>query len=249
MKLVHVVIGNTFPKKSTLIEMEFKWMPDEKIWVKWLNHDDDAPNKAVRAEIEQWNKIAIVVTLHDAFVGTCVDPLRGDKNKTKANYPWRQDLDADEKAKIDACFAKPKVEKQDHKELESHPWDGKKAELTKYAARSVQEKLNEQIDGEVTYLYRNVVITKVHKETAKAIHASVEFFAGIGRNCHVCGAKLDTEISRACGIGPVCARNMGLPRPNKNNASVVLAQIEKIAGGFGTVGPVWIPKSCVEIIN
>jgi hypothetical protein len=40
-----------------------------------------------------------------------------------------------------------------------------------------------------------------------------DVFAGL-RVCGVCGRKLIDSVSQALGIGPVCAKRLGLPRPD-----------------------------------
>lgn len=241
MKNVYVVAGNTYPKKEDLKSMYFRYLPGNKIWVKWASPYDESIK-----QIELWENVGLFQTIHDPFVGTCVDPLRGDKAITKSTYDWTLDLSESNQQRLKSLYGvkvkstpKPKV----------HPWNGKQAELNKYAAKSVQEKVNEMRSKTVDYLYRNIRIVEVVRETAKAVQVKIEFFGGIARSCHVCGSALDTEISRSCGIGPVCARKMGLPRPNANNASIILAQIEEMAGEIGEIGPVWVPKSCIEILN
>lgn len=246
MKLVHIAVGNTRPYKEQLKKMGFMWMPGEVIWVQWLNHDDDAPNKETRRILNDFKGVACIISLADPFIRTCVDPLYTDRDKIIPNYDWTEELNEDEKAELVRVGFKKEKKKQN---VDSHDWDGRRAELNKYASRSVLEEVNRNRQQPIEYLYRNITINKVEAETAKAVRIRFEFYGGIGRNCHVCGASLDTEVSRACGIGPVCAKRMGLPRPNANNASIVLAQIEEIAGSFGEIGPVWVPKSCIEILG
>lgn len=241
MKTVYVVAGNTFPKKEDLKSLQFRYLPDNKIWVKWTDSDRDS---IIKETVDQWDSVSLFVTAHDPFVGTCVDPLNGDMNVTKCNYDWRNDLTSGARTRLQSLYQKPKK-----KSITKHAWNGKRAELNKYAARSVQSKVNETLDEPIEYLYRNIRITEVIKETAKAVMINFEFFGGIARSCHVCGAALDTEVSRSCGIGPVCARRMGLPRPTKDNATIVLAQIEERVGQIGEIGPVWVPKSCIEIME
>lgn len=250
MKLVHVAVGNTKPYKEILKKLGFMWMPGEVIWVQFLNHDDDVPNQETRQTLADFDGVACIVSLADPFIRTCVDPLYTDRDKIVANYDWTSELDENEKAELARVRyyrAGSKIEEK--QPTDSHPWEGRRAELNKYASNSVLKEVNRNREEPITYLYRNITINKVEAETAKAVRIRFEFYGGIGRNCHVCGAALDTEISRACGIGPTCAKKMGLPRPNANNASIILAQIEEIAGSFGEIGPVWVPKSCIEILE
>jgi hypothetical protein len=226
---VFVVTGNTFSRKGQLgfNGMKFNWLPGDKVWVKWLGKDE-SKNEEIQTEIKGWDGVEIHVVPQDAFLGTCVD-MNGDKNVTTAKSDWRKDLP-----------------KKEHKALESHDWDGRRAELNKWGARSVQEKANE-MGKEIGHLYRNIIIRKVESETKKAVLATIEFFGGIANNCHVCGQELTTEISRACGIGPVCASRMGMPRPTLTNAKETLRRIEEIVAGYGEIGPVWIPKACLTV--
>lgn len=250
MKLVHIALGNTRPVKDQLKVLGFKWLPVDKIWVQWLNHDDDSVNKETRELLAKMQGVVCIVSLADPFIRTCVDPINPDYNATKSNYDWKEDLEEDELKLVNSAMNPSGPSVKPRESLENHRFVGKQAELNKYGANSVRESINrvsqrQQID----YLYRNIVIKEVVAETAKAVQIKLEFFGGIGRNCHVCGAELDTEISRACGIGPVCAKNMGLPRPTLANATQVLAMVENLAKNLGEIGPVWIPKSCITILE
>lgn len=76
-----------------------------------------------------------------------------------------------------------------------------------------------------------------------------EFFGGVARACAVCGRVLDNDISRASGIGPICAGKMGLPRPTRENANEILKQLEEKTKNMAPIERKWIPKSQMKIIE
>jgi hypothetical protein len=106
-----------------------------------------------------------------------------------------------------------------------------------------------QADLNMEYFFRNLEVVEILKESEKAFHVSVKFISKIVTNCHICGKDLDTDISRATGIGPVCAKKIGLPRPTLENATEILALIDALVAKIGTVGPIWIPKSQIKEIT
>lgn len=124
---------------------------------------------------------------------------------------------------------------------------GEKIEITKGIAKSIQQ--NEQQKGrELPVVFRNLQIERVRRETAKAILVDVRFVAEVVRSCHVCGMPLDTEVSRACGIGPVCAKRIGFERPHKADASDILRHVERFANDIGVLEEIWLPKSRITRI-
>lgn len=103
-----------------------------------------------------------------------------------------------------------------------------------------------QADAGLEFFFRNLEIVEVQGESPKAYKVTVKFVTKIVCNCHICGRDLDNEISKATGIGPVCADKMGLPRPTLATAKDTLALIEAKCAAIGVVGPVWIPKSQIK---
>lgn len=94
------------------------------------------------------------------------------------------------------------------------------------------------------YFFRNVIVDEVLAETPKAIQVKVRFNDKVTTSCHLCGLGLDTEISKATGIGPVCAKKkLGFKRVTMADAGAILAKVTEEARIAGTIGPIWIPKS------
>lgn len=91
--------------------------------------------------------------------------------------------------------------------------------------------------------FRNLILEEVLNETPKAIQVKVRFNSKITNCCHICGLGLDNEISKACGIGPVCAKRLGFKRVTLKDAGAILAKIQEEAQIAGVIGPLWIPKS------
>lgn len=116
-----------------------------------------------------------------------------------------------------------------------------------WIARKYAKELN------LKYFFRNIKIKEVHGESNKAIKVSIEFVSRPATSCHLCGLPLETEASKATGIGPVCVKYLGIKQLKKENAKEILQKIEEEAKIAGVVGPIWIPKSqivtkCQEIL-
>lgn len=103
-----------------------------------------------------------------------------------------------------------------------------------------------QADQNLQYFFRNLEVTTVHNETPKAYQVSVKFVSRIVTSCHICGRELDTDVSRATGIGPVCADKLGIARPTLETAHKTLEAIDVLCKNLGTIGPIWLPKSQIK---
>lgn len=115
---------------------------------------------------------------------------------------------------------------------------GEKITIKKWLARRTADKLK------MPFFFRNLIIEEVTNETSRAIEVKVRFNSQIATCCHICGRGLDNEISKATGIGPVCAsKYLKVKRPTLENANEIIAKIEEEAKNAGVVGPLWIPKS------
>lgn len=121
--------------------------------------------------------------------------------------------------------------------IEDHEMQGQVVECTKWYGKIIQEELKTEV------IFRNLKIKKVYKETEKAIQVDAELFGGVARACGVCGRVLDNEISRACGIGPVCAEKIGFPRPTMENAREIVKMLEEKSKEAGELKKKWVPKS------
>ena len=128
-------------------------------------------------------------------------------------------------------------------ELESHELDGAVFEVKKWYAQQFKENNNTQ------YAFRNLKILKVKQESAKAYLVDAEFFSGIASSCGCCGLELNNDISRATGIGPICAKKIGLPRPTMATAKEIVKQLESLSTAQGVFKDVWIPKSQIKVIK
>lgn len=104
---------------------------------------------------------------------------------------------------------------------------------------------NQQAKGlKLRIFFRNLIIEEVISETNKAIQVKVSFNSKITTYCHCCGLNLDNEVSKAMGIGPVCAKKyFGFKKVSLTDAMAVLTKIEEEAKIAGVIGPIWIPKS------
>jgi hypothetical protein len=146
-----------------------------------------------------------------------------------------------------ADFSKMKQEVQaiekEMKALEpvpAHHLDGAIMEVTKWYAGVFKEKNNTQ------FAYRNLRVIKVFRETQNAYLVDAEFFSGIASACGVCGRQLDNDISRATGIGPICAEKLGMKRPTMETAKEVVKHLESMSKAQGVFTQQWIPKSQIK---
>lgn len=114
---------------------------------------------------------------------------------------------------------------------------GDQVEIKHFIAKRIAE------ENKVPHAFRNLEIVEIFRESAKAIQVRIKYVSKIATSCHLCGQPLDTEISRACGIGPVCAEKLGFKRPKLADAALILAELEKLAQQIGVLGPVWLAKS------
>lgn len=117
-------------------------------------------------------------------------------------------------------------------------------EIKAWLARAVAEEFKTiPVNLEEPVAFRNLEITEYIRETPKAVQISFRYSSKICERCHVCGKELDTEISRACGIGPVCAKKLGFPRATLEDAGKIIERMEAVCRDIGEIGPRWIPKS------
>lgn len=140
-----------------------------------------------------------------------------------------------EKAIVKASQPKPPPSERVYSIL-----SGARIEVKAWLARRLQADLS------MDFFFRNLEVVEVQNETLKAYQVKVKFVSQIVTNCHICGKELDNDISRATGIGPVCAAKMGLPRPTLETASETLKAIDEKCQAIGSVGPIWIPKSQIK---
>lgn len=118
---------------------------------------------------------------------------------------------------------------------------GQAFEIKTWLAKALQKQLD------MKFFLRNLEVVEVLSETPKAYMVKIQFVSKIACNCHVCGRPLDTEVSRAVGIGPVCAVKIGLIRPTLNDAQSTINELEALCRTIGTIGPVWVPKSQIKL--
>jgi len=119
-------------------------------------------------------------------------------------------------------------------------------EIKAWLARAIAEEFQTiPVEGDKPVAFRNLDIVAFHRETEKALYLTVRYSSKICQRCHVCGKELDTEVSRACGIGPVCAKRLGFKRAGVEDAQAIVAKMEEISEDIGDIGPRWIPKSQV----
>lgn len=112
-------------------------------------------------------------------------------------------------------------------------------QLKKFFATKLQKEIG------MSHLFVNVEIVETQRETAKAIQATIRFSARYSTTCSCCGRVLDNQVSRATGIGPICADKMGLEQYSLENAKAVLKELESKLEQIGQK-TVWIPRSGIK---
>lgn len=114
---------------------------------------------------------------------------------------------------------------------------GDKIMIRKWFANNKAKELGLKV------FFRGLIIEEVLAETPRAIMVKVSFNSKLSTYCHCCGLNLDTEISKATGIGPVCAKKyLGFKRVSLADAPSILAKVEEECKIAGIIGPIWIPK-------
>lgn len=86
---------------------------------------------------------------------------------------------------------------------------------------------------------------EVLRVTPKAIQVRAHAIVRYSDHCMVCGREIENFISRHCGYGPICAENLGLPRPENLNLDEIEAIRERIYRE--TEVECWLPLSQVVI--
>lgn len=94
--------------------------------------------------------------------------------------------------------------------------------------------------------FRNVEVLETLRETEKAVLVRVKLTPRYSTCCSICGQDLDTEISRATGIGPVCAKKWGIQRYASADAKDLLSQLEAQLSQVDINEPVWIARSQIK---
>lgn len=116
-------------------------------------------------------------------------------------------------------------------------------QLKKFFATKLQQEIG------MSHLFVNVEIVETIRETAKAIQATIRFSARYSTTCSCCGRVLDNQVSRATGIGPICADKMGISQYSLENAQAVLKELESKLQQLGQK-TVWIPRSGIkQVVN
>lgn len=112
-------------------------------------------------------------------------------------------------------------------------------DVTPWFARTLKKELQANIT------FCRIDVVEVLRATGKAVQIRGHFNTGVAVNCYCCNAVLDTEISRASGIGPVCAKKAGIPRASLHDAPSIIEHMNGIARKMGEF-TVWVPRKCIK---
>lgn len=118
--------------------------------------------------------------------------------------------------------------------------NGTAVEVKKWLAERIAKDMGLEV------AYRNIEILQTFNESAKAVQIQFKLSPKAGRRCSVCGNALDTDISRATGIGPVCAKRLHIARYTKGSAQEILKEIETRINALPSYGPLWVPRSQIK---
>ena len=111
--------------------------------------------------------------------------------------------------------------------------------VKKWFARTMQR------DQQLQFAPFTLTITEIHSESAKAVQATVKMTAGEVNVCRCCGASLTDEKSQATGLGPVCAKKLGVKYvTNLADVARFKVDLQKRIDEIGSF-KVWIPRSQV----
>jgi hypothetical protein len=117
---------------------------------------------------------------------------------------------------------------------------GERIEIGRGLANALKKKLH------MKAFFSNLEIVQVRNENKFGYRVDIRFVSGICQNCHFCGKDLDVPISKASGIGPVCAKQYLAVRPTELTAEKIIALIDKYCQTVGVVENVWIPKDKIK---
>ena len=111
--------------------------------------------------------------------------------------------------------------------------------VTKWYARALQR------DQKLQFAPFTLTISEIRQESAKAVKATVKMTAGEVSVCRCCGASLTDEKSQATGLGPVCAKKLGVKYiTHLNDVARFKSDLQKRIEEIGSF-EVWIPRSQV----
>lgn len=91
-----------------------------------------------------------------------------------------------------------------------------------------------------------VTVNQFYGQTDKAVRIKIKLTSGDVTNCRCCGASLKDEKSKATGVGPVCARKLGIEYiRDKNDIARWKQDLQVKVDQLGSWEE-WIPKSQIK---
>lgn len=132
-------------------------------------------------------------------------------------------------------------------EIPAQPMDQSKATYAPGTVVQVKAWFANKMKDEVglSHVHRNIEILETLRESDRAIQVRIRFTPRYSTCCSICGRKLDNQVSRATGIGPVCADKVGIERYSVENARDVIQQLEVKLGAIGEK-VIWIPRTQIK---
>ena len=240
MKTVQVATVNTYPEKDRLRNCGFNWHKEEKVWVRFTNLDHPYLDDEIE-ESFQGTDVRIVTIMADFFMHTTVDLFHKGVARP-VQRGWVQEVEA-RLSEMEKVAAGSELSGPEDDRISVTIVVGSKIQLPAWIAKAIGKELG------LTHVFRNLLVTEVLRETPKAYQVRVRFMSEIAKVCHLCGTQLDDPLSQATGIGPVCAKKIGIKRATADKAKEVLNGIREYVESVGEVGPVWISKTRVKILE
>jgi len=118
---------------------------------------------------------------------------------------------------------------------------GERIEIKRKTANFLKRKLKMNV------FFSNLEIVKVIDENNYGYRVDVRFVSGVCTHCHCCGKDLDVDVSKASGIGPVCAKKyFGVKRPTVEMAQKILELLDRYCLQVGVIQDVWIRKENIN---
>ena len=119
--------------------------------------------------------------------------------------------------------------------------EGKEVNVNLKVSKFIAKRISEE--NKLDFRPFLVTISKVLRSTNKAYEVVGRMNTSDVTSCRCCGLDLTDWKSQATGVGPVCAKNLGIPYVKKEEDVVVFKKLLKMK--IEEIGDLtfWVPKS------
>lgn len=253
-----VVFGNTFPHRSFLDEIGMEWDSERKIYAMYSHPFNAQDVQTVVNFATENNLTSKILTVHE-YNSFQVQPQKTDdlaplkewlvKNAAGSSFYTSLLNQLNTRGTLSPrqieCVKKgmekdSPVATAQPKAMENPTFaNGTAVSVRKFFAEILKQKYN------MSFSHRNIEIIETYRETDKAIEAKIRFTPRFRNSCCMCGRHLDTNISRASGIGPICAEKFGIDQMDSMSAKEIIESIELKMKSLGEI-TTWIPRSAIK---